>query len=186
MSYPKNAARRILPYANLRKLPKSKESAVTGFSALYSVEQCFLVTSSSWAINPGNCPTISHNLHRWNQRTDTLWWSAIATTKLAPKRVVRSWAARRLRVAFVESLKKYGYFSDGSQRNRKNGSALKGTLQLFANHPILISILSRDLTMHMDHTVQLIINQQQELKRSGEFAGKKSPGQWKSIIKRKY
>ncbi|RKF64382.1 hypothetical protein OnM2_019081 [Erysiphe neolycopersici] len=158
-----NNSRRIMPYSFLQRLPKSGDATTTGFTLLFSPEPCFLVTSSAWAINPGICPTVSNNFQRWNQRPQALWWSAIGTLKLAPKRVLRSWAARRLRVAFVESLRKCGYSQDGVRIsvNKKNGvfhqPSLKGTVQIFANNPSLIKMRNHDLMKQMDFTVQLLI-----------------------------
>jgi len=50
---------------------------------------------------------------------------------MAQKRVVRSWASRRLRHAFTTSLEKKGYARDGTRINgTENESALFGTAQL--------------------------------------------------------
>ena len=42
-----------------------------------------------------------------------LWWTAAGTFAVGKKRVVRSWAARRLRNAFVEALANRGFDRDG-------------------------------------------------------------------------
>lgn len=186
-----NCGRRIMPYSFLQRLPKSGDATTTGFTLLFSPELCFLVTSSAWAINPGICPTVSNNFQRWNQRPDALWWSAIGTIKLAPKRVLRSWAARRLRVAFVESLRKCGYSENGVflSESKKNGvyhqPSLKGTVQLFANNPSLLKMRNHDLMKHMDQTVHLLIekltetgskNPRSKFGYSGRFQGKNKKG----------
>lgn len=44
-----------------------------------------------------------------------LWWTAAGTFALGKKRVVRSWAARRLRNAFVEALASRGFDRDGKR-----------------------------------------------------------------------
>lgn len=44
---------------------------------------------------------------------DCLWWSVGVLTMLDERRVVRSWCARRLRVAFRESLRRNGLDENG-------------------------------------------------------------------------
>ncbi|RKF71091.1 hypothetical protein GcM3_108013 [Golovinomyces cichoracearum] len=181
--------RKIMPYSWLQRLPKSGDSSTTGFTILSSSEQCFLVTSSSWATNPAGCPTIANNYLRWNRRSDALWWSAISTIKLSPKRVIRSWAARRLRVAFVKSLNKYGYGSDGFSIDGKRAElpSLNGTVQFFANHPSIIQLKDTDLMKHMDYSVQLLIKKQMgSTKKPGRLDSEKlqSRNRYNNIRKR--
>lgn len=176
--------RRIMPYSLLQRLPKSGDASTTGFTIFYSNQPCFLVTSSAWAINPGICPTISNNLQRWNQRPEGLWWSAIGTSKLAPKRVLRSWAARRLRVAFVESLRKCGYSENGGyiSVNKKmqecHQLSLKGTVQIFANNPSLIKMKDQDLMKQMDHHVQLLVKKLNESGSKSTLHRNNYPGRY--------
>ncbi|KAH8811519.1 hypothetical protein F5884DRAFT_278495 [Xylogone sp. PMI_703] len=67
-------------------------------------------------------------LKRYTSRTDTLWWSCLSF-KTVGKRVVRSWLARRLRICFIEALRREGFSRDGSRLNDQK-PPLYGTAQL--------------------------------------------------------
>ena len=52
--------------------------------------------------------------HMWASRDpNTLWWRVSVTELLRSKRVVRSWAARRVRAVFSEALEERGYDREG-------------------------------------------------------------------------
>ena len=73
-----------------------------------------------------------------------LWWTATANTMRGEKGVVRSWAQRRVRVAFVKALKSQGWDREGKviakpeppggyglhAKREKRRRDLKGTLQI--------------------------------------------------------
>ncbi|RDW80054.1 hypothetical protein BP6252_04692 [Coleophoma cylindrospora] len=80
-----------------------------------------------------------HHIHErtkqaWQARTDPLWWSCIMVpSEDAKKRVIRSHLTRKLRQAFVESLKKEGYAKDGTRLpDSTQEMDLVGTLQMSA------------------------------------------------------
>jgi hypothetical protein len=63
-----------------------------------------------------------------------LWWTAAGTFAIGKKRVVRSWAARRLRNAFVEALASRGFDRDGKrvvesakEDGKRDGKENRGT-----------------------------------------------------------
>ncbi|OCK88374.1 uncharacterized protein K441DRAFT_485391, partial [Cenococcum geophilum 1.58] len=83
-----------------------------------------------------------------------LWWTAAGTFAVGKKRVVRSWAARRLRNAFVEALASRGFDRDGkrivesAKEDGKPMQAIKrvderrnltGTLRIQAN-PVILTV----------------------------------------------
>jgi hypothetical protein len=81
------------------------------------------------------------------------------------KRVVRSWAARRVRQAFVESLRKEGYAQDGS-RIEGRGLPLVGTVQFFPESTITKTKF-KALVPQMDLVVREIIKRQSNQNRRG-------------------
>lgn len=99
---------------------------------------------------------------RWKERTDTLWWNVIGFKSVAPKRVLRSYMARKVRVAFVEALKKRGVAPDGSwidaeaQQTRK---PVFGTAHMSPTIEVLTTKME-DLLLEMDKAVDVILSQQ--------------------------
>jgi hypothetical protein len=93
---------------------------------------------------------------RWQTRQEPLWWNVTARRDFEHKRSVRSWVSRRVRVAFVESLRKRGYAQDGSRINGA-GEPLVGTAQFFPERPIL-NTKFKDLVLQTDSVVTAIIN----------------------------
>jgi hypothetical protein len=72
---------------------------------------------------------------------NTLWWR-ISTSKIATtKRVVRSWCARRVRLAFEQALKQHGLDKLGKplvsefSESPSQKKTLKGTLEIYIHHP---------------------------------------------------
>lgn len=99
---------------------------------------------------------------RWHERTDSLWWSVIAFKAFAAKRVVRSHGARKLRVAFVESLKKAGVAPDGSwlePQAQQNKDPVMGTAHMSPTVEILNGPME-DLVLETDRVVDLILRWQ--------------------------
>ncbi|KAI1003233.1 hypothetical protein K3495_g4973 [Podosphaera aphanis] len=95
--------------------------------------------------------------------------------QLASKRVVRSWATRRLRIAFTESLKNHGFLADGSRIANKEKHPLMGTVQMFANQSAFITMSKSELMRHMDFHVKLVLERQDQVARKpAKFGGQKS------------
>lgn len=104
------------------------------------------------------------------------------------KRTVRSWVGRRLRVAFIESLRKKGYASDGSSLpGTADKAPIIGTAMLGAV-PAILKIKNDSLIEQTDSAVQMMIRQQQFLQQkrpasrslkssNHEAAGKYGKGQ---------
>jgi hypothetical protein len=96
----------------------------------------------------------------YQTRTDTLWWSAVARKNVLNKRVLRSWASRKVRIAFVESLRKKGYASDGSPiTGSKNQSPLAGCAYFDPTEAILKTTVE-ELAKQTDIAVDKIIEAQ--------------------------
>lgn len=97
---------------------------------------------------------------RWDTRTDPLWWSAIAHKNVGMKRTPRSWAARRVRLAFTNALRRQGYARDGSPIEESgHQSPLRGTLQLAAD-PGALKATTEQIETEADMVVQSIITAQ--------------------------
>ncbi|CAD6502746.1 BgTH12-05336 [Blumeria graminis f. sp. triticale] len=164
-------ARTVLPFNRMEKLSSTQDNITAGFTIFYSRHSCYLMTSSSWAVNVGSCAVAGYLLGRLSRRTEPLWWSAIATLPVSGKRVVRSWIARRIRIAFIESLNNRGYSADGSRIKADNEPPLIGTVQIFAYQPALITMKTPELKEKVDRSVQLFIEKVNTQSRR--------PTQWK-------
>ena len=99
---------------------------------------------------------------KYNTRPrDTLWWN-FSCNHLKNKAVVRSWAARRMKKAFVEALYSMGFNEDGqvrveeAQKVSKGSSGLKGTLQMKGQHGA-VTTTTEDVRQQMRLLVQALI-----------------------------
>jgi len=142
-----------------------KIQGVNALSARYRKDYVYVTTASR--LVESNFALAPKFDQRWQSRQDTFWWCAIARKEFESKRVVRSWVTRRLRQAFVESLRKKGYASDGSRIEAAgNKPALFGTAQLFPERPIL-KMRFMDLVEQTDLVVQQIIRRQGRTEKQG-------------------
>jgi hypothetical protein len=148
------AKRKILDYKAIFTLPLR---GVNAFSARYTKQYAY-VASTARSIDFPSATLQRKFENRWQTRPDPLWWSVITRKSFADKRVLRSWAARRVRQAFVESLRKEGYAQDGSRIGRQ-GVPLIGTAQLFPVGTIMKTNF-KDLVSQTDLLVQAIIKGQ--------------------------
>ena len=103
-------------------------------------------------------------LHRYNTRSrDGLWWYVTSHT-IREKRVVRSWASRRLRHAIVEALRDQGLDEGGkvlahSSTDAEGGPtpfALRGTLRVTAMPPLMLekySVVQKEAKEIISHVI---------------------------------
>lgn len=118
-----------------------------------SLEPTFTVTSAPRMNGGADGKSLDVFNRRWNTRTDSLWWSAISFLSTAKNRTVRSHAARRVRVAWVESLRKRGYAPDGSVLpGFHNQKPLKGTVQL-SPKPAMLTTSSQEVASETDRAL---------------------------------
>jgi hypothetical protein len=155
---------RIIEDAHL--LIRQRIDGVKSFNMSYKPVHAYSLTAWPRAIDKIDATSLDIYNRRWNTRTDSLWWSAIAYKAFASKRTVRSYATRKLRVAFVESLKKKGFAPDGARLPsaiaRFGTAPLFGTAQLTPDLPILETKM-KDLVLETDKAVQRILNFQDRL-----------------------
>lgn len=184
MAFPQAAqggTRKILNYSAIKLL---NLPTVNAFAARYTTDYCYVAPTP---------PAIEYPTHalfpmfakRWQTRQEPFWWNVIARKDIENKRTVRSWVARRLRHAFVESLKKKGYKPDG-HRIDGNGVPLIGTAQLFPHHSILRKKFV-DLVYQTDLTVEAILIRRNTYKppRTGqEVQRERRPLHWKKKAKK--
>jgi hypothetical protein len=156
----------ILPYHNLVDLKLGKHGVVAfgcRFRNLhaYTANACRLMEQNNSAVG-------RIFLQRWAERQDPLWWSCIAFIKgFDSKRTRRSWAARRLRTAFVESLKKQGYAANGTRLDGSGRKPLFGTAQLSPHEPMFKTKIE-DLVKQTDIAVAAMLG------HTGKFPVKKT------------
>ena len=98
--------------------------------------------------------------HMWNNRDrNTLWWRVSTSQLQSFKRVVRSWCARRTRIAFKEALKHHSFDSLGaplSTTDFKQQDALIGTLELIIR-PSLVNQSHESLQRDTNHLLAKIL-----------------------------
>ena len=108
------------------------------FSWRFARFHAYTYTAVSYLDKPMN-PLYNFAKRRWDARQEPLWFSIIAKKHVGVnnRRCVRSWLARRLRAAFVHSLKKNGYAPDGTRLEGSQGDNLLGTAQIIAEQPMI-------------------------------------------------
>lgn len=144
---------------------------VNAFATRYTRRYAYASTASKLIDFPGAAlyPKFER---RWQTRQEPLWWNVTTRKDFEHKRVVRSWVARRVRQAFVESLRKSGYAQDGS-RITGSGDPLVGTTQLFPERPIL-NMKFEEVVLQTDKVVQAIIDLEDSFnEKKGALGGKK-------------
>jgi hypothetical protein len=143
---------------------KTKGTGIKSFVFRYSRNHAYSITCHwrEWGIPNGQ----DRFSRRWNERTDTLWWTATAFKSFAAKRVVRSHATRKIRLAFTESLRKKGIAPDGSRLGQSNEAPVIGTA---AFHPEtkIMSTSMEDLVLEMDQAVDRILQLQHNKQEKG-------------------
>ena len=151
------SASRILDFNWLTPLSPAGRNPWNAFSIKYRDARVYSISAMRWLeTNPSNFPLRKVFEQRWEERTDPFWWSAIAYKHLESKRVVRSYAARKLRMAFTESLKKKGFAPDGNALAGVEAGPLTGTAQLTPNEVILKTRLS-DLVVQTDAALEAVL-----------------------------
>ncbi|TAQ88936.1 hypothetical protein B7494_g2737 [Chlorociboria aeruginascens] len=97
----------------------------------------------------------------YESRTEPLWWAcSCSKNNGGNKKVVRSWIMRRLRVAFVESLKRIGYDKDGypleEAISEEVQEPLFATINMYAQESLAATKFT-ELQGEMDLLVKTII-----------------------------
>ena len=105
----------IRPYNSLKHwlAPKPEPNHKSVITALYGPHKAFVQTSVLLITQRYACvhPRI---LERWHKRTEPLWWSCASHFIFGgDKRTLRSWNARRGRMAFTKALEQKGFGPDG-------------------------------------------------------------------------
>ncbi|CZR51549.1 uncharacterized protein PAC_01426 [Phialocephala subalpina] len=137
------------------------------YSFKYSPNHCFTLGATKWTEHTTNISTIlsATHLKRWTERTEPFWWSCLSHN--FAKKTVRSHAARRLRHAFEESLKKEGFAPDGNRLpGAEEGEPLYGTAMLGALEGIM-KIKMDALVEQVDQAVAFMIRKQFGDRRPG-------------------
>lgn len=132
--------------------------AVKAFAVKYTKSHSAFVATASQQLYFTEGPLTPKFTKRWAECQDPLRWSTTAKKGFG-KRCVRSWAARRLKIAFTESLKKKGYTRNGSPIEGKERS-LMGTAQLLFETEILKTKYT-DLLSQTDLTVEEMVRRNQ-------------------------
>ncbi|KAL2069148.1 hypothetical protein VTL71DRAFT_15486 [Oculimacula yallundae] len=138
-------------------LNPTKQRPWNAFSIKYRDDRVYNICATRWIeTTDTNYPLKAYFAQRWENRKEPFWWSAIAFKTLESKRVVRSYVARKLRIAFTESLKKKGYKPDGTTLDGQGGMPLTGTAQLTPLEAIL-KTKQGDLVLQTDAALQTLL-----------------------------
>ncbi|TVY65757.1 hypothetical protein LSUE1_G006026 [Lachnellula suecica] len=125
----------ILPSSNLKKITIPN---VTAFGLRFHHRHVYSITSGRFQANMTPSLTQSWAESRWSARTDPFWWSCVPRKETAHmKRTVRSYMARVVRHAVVESLRKQGLKSDGTSLDGTDGKLLFATAQFTPESSVL-------------------------------------------------
>lgn len=147
---------RILPFTQLNQLPLKN---AVGIEAKYRNAKVY--PAATFGLLTPNNPLWPRHNRRWQTRTDPLWWSALARKDFEGHRVVRSWAARRIRASFTESLRKKGYATNGMPLpGSQQEIPLYGSLQLFTLKGSTPQVTIEQLAQETDKVVEEIIKRQ--------------------------
>ncbi|KAH7336113.1 hypothetical protein BKA65DRAFT_28046 [Rhexocercosporidium sp. MPI-PUGE-AT-0058] len=148
---------RILDYYHLKYLKLPGRIPCDAFVVKYKDARVYNISANRWTeASPNSFALRDHFSRRWEERKDPFWWSAIAHKFLESKRVVRSYATRKLRQAFTESLRKKGFAPDGNVLDGRGGKPLTGSAQLTPLEPILKTRQS-DLVLQTDVAVEHLL-----------------------------
>ncbi|CZS98756.1 hypothetical protein WAI453_001854 [Rhynchosporium graminicola] len=159
----------IKDFKSLFALGPSKHRSWDAFYLKYKDDRVYTICANRWMeMTSTNFPLKDYMAQRWENRKDPFWWSAIAYKSLEAKRVVRSHVARKLRLAFTESLKKKGYKPDGTTLDGQGGMPLTGTAQLTPLEAILKTKQS-DLVLQTDAALDALL----ETRDRGPYGKKK-------------
>lgn len=138
-------------------IPTLKGAFSNAFSCRFRKIHAYSVTSINWR-EMADVQGETKFSKRWNERTDSLWWTVTSYKSFADKRVVRTYASRKLRLAFIESLRKKGIAPDGSRLPEcdQKLAPVFGTASLHPKIDILTTRMT-DLVRDTDNVVRQIL-----------------------------
>lgn len=138
-------------------VPTLKGAFSNTFSCRFRKIHAYSVTSINWR-DMADVQGETKFSKRWNERTESLWWTVTSYKSFADKKVVRTYASRKLRLAFTESLRKKGIAPDGS-RLPGPGQAQAPIFGTASLHPKIDILTTRmkDLVRETDNAVKRIL-----------------------------
>jgi hypothetical protein len=152
------------------KVPNQTLSFAVKFSPFY------LFTYTTTLCLQEQSPLYNFHLKRWETRQEPLWVSFISNNDVGKKRVVKTVTEKRLRGAFINSVKKFGYAKDGTKLEKAlgrfdgNNQNLVGTAQ-FISQPQLLKTKHEHLQKQMDAVVEQIISRQKSVGGVNDLKG---------------
>ncbi|CAG8950242.1 hypothetical protein HYFRA_00008480 [Hymenoscyphus fraxineus] len=165
----------VKPSILLKPLQSVGAKKIVAMSAFYSPYYVFALSSNRYT---SEADTLAKEWaeRQFNTRSEPFWWTCITKKEaLTSKRTLRSWIARRTRMAFVESLRKRGYGSDGTRLDPTDGGkALYGTAQFLVREPCLL-MKTEDLRKETDLALETIFQRMKKLE------GKQKHGQGANV-----
>ncbi|KAH6679444.1 hypothetical protein B0J14DRAFT_580772 [Halenospora varia] len=133
---------------------------VTAFKIRVHPKHCY--PTSSGRFLPDVQRTIGQvwaDRDKYTNRKDPFWWTCLCKKETwAMKRTIRSWLARRVRNAMVESLKAQGLSANGTRLDPSAGKDLVGSAQLVPNEPLL-KMPYEELQKETDAVVKFLVKE---------------------------
>ncbi|CAG8976466.1 hypothetical protein HYALB_00008056 [Hymenoscyphus albidus] len=170
----------VKPSRLLSPLQSVGANKTIAMSTFYSPHYVFALSSNRYT---SEADTLAKEWaeRRYNTRSELFWWTCITKKEtLTSKKTLRSWIARRTRMAFVESLRKRGYDSDGTRLDPTDGGkALYGTAQLLVREPCIF-MKTEDVRKETDLALEIIFQRMKKLE------GKQKDGQVAKAPKASY
>jgi hypothetical protein len=139
------------------KLNLLSTTGLTAFTARFTNKHAYSISSGRWT---EHLPTWilkgEWSLSRWAERKEPFWWSCVSKKELATmKSVPRSYMARKVRSAIVESLQKKGFNPDGTSADG-TGKELHGTAQ-FRTEAAALTLPFAQVVKQTDTAIERII-----------------------------
>lgn len=160
---------KILSASVLQYRPTNGKPAA--FTWRYSDVHAYTYTASAYLDKP-NHPLYDFVKRRWGARQEPFWLSVITKKHGHRSRCVRSWLARRLRLAVIASLEKNGYSKDGVLLDGiEKKKELFGTAQFVAESP-MIKMSQERVQAQTDQAVEQMLRSIRS-RESGTYCGRR-------------
>jgi hypothetical protein len=155
-------------------------SGITAFTARFHNKHAYSLSSGRFTAHP---PTwvlkAEWSLSRWSERKEPFWWSCVAKKEVAVmKKLPRSYTARKVRNAIVESLRKKGFNPDGTSADG-TGKELYGSAQFLPEAPAL-KLPFAEIVKQTDIAIERIIEGIQKLDNSASSNKGRTNGEERS------
>lgn len=124
-----------------------------------------------------------------------LYWTVNAHVDVAKKRVVRSWAKRRVEVAFAEELRARGWGSDGAVltvgkdgRGNERKQALRGALRVFMasdRRKEILTATGEEVRANVRSILETVVRKQRPMPKATDLSNARNSTGFRPSLSRK-